>query len=64
MEHAQRANMKPVEVWRIGIRLNPYFNGTCSKRIIIYIRKNRLSSLNPYFNGTCSKSITLSTMAY
>ena len=32
MEHAQRVEktkMKPIEVWR---GLNPYFNGTCSKR--------------------------------
>ena len=34
MEHAQRVGktkMKPIEVWR----LNPYFNGTCSKSTFI-----------------------------
>ena len=36
--------------------LNPYFNGTCSKRAPLL--KGLLwqdAGLNPYFNGTCSK---------
>ena len=38
-------------------RLNPYFNGTCSKRGEIIPVDNYGNCLNPYFNGTCSKSI-------
>ena len=39
------------------MRLNPYFNGTCSKRqMTIRFCRFVLNSLNPYFNGTCSKS--------
>ena len=36
--------------------LNPYFNGTCSKRDKNATREFEASRLNPYFNGTCSKS--------
>ena len=37
--------------------LNPYFNGTCSKRNIMKQTSTmNVVSLNPYFNGTCSKS--------
>ena len=55
MEHAQRVTKDKITVMVQG--LNPYFNGTCSKRR----RKGRISGciperLNPYFNGTCSKS--------
>ena len=43
-----------VPVWS----LNPYFNGTCSKRFkpILEMIQFENSGLNPYFNGTCSKS--------
>ena len=38
------------------IGLNPYFNGTCSKRIILSPKiRSTATRLNPYFNGTCSK---------
>ena len=38
-------------------RLNPYFNGTCSKSKYTLTCLTKLTnSLNPYFNGTCSKS--------
>ena len=38
--------------------LNPYFNGTCSKRTG-KTSKQRVTTnrLNPYFNGTCSKRL-------
>ena len=35
--------------------LNPYFNGTCSKRGKHHVVVLNIESLNPYFNGTCSK---------
>ena len=35
--------------------LNPYFNGTCSKRFTNIKATRNGESLNPYFNGTCSK---------
>ena len=39
-------------------RLNPYFNGTCSKSALsLQMTSAKLISLNPYFNGTCSKSL-------
>ena len=31
MEHAQRAQQ--LRVRKVSMRLNPYFNGTCSKRL-------------------------------
>ena len=37
-------------------RLNPYFNGTCSKRGVFVMHIYIIKDLNPYFNGTCSKS--------
>ena len=39
--------------------LNPYFNGTCSKRWMNLTNWSKVvNGLNPYFNGTCSKSFT------
>ena len=35
--------------------LNPYFNGTCSKRVVTTDTTIKAGRLNPYFNGTCSK---------
>ena len=36
--------------------LNPYFNGTCSKRNMhLNGPSPYMMGLNPYFNGTCSK---------
>ena len=36
--------------------LNPYFNGTCSKRKLApCVNHDTGECLNPYFNGTCSK---------
>ena len=53
MEHAQRVYLSKT-LTKVEKCLNPYFNGTCSKRL-----KNSswriASGLNPYFNGTCSK---------
>ena len=44
------------EEFNSGYSLNPYFNGTCSKRDYVGIRYcTKSGSLNPYFNGTCSK---------
>ena len=56
MEHAQRVTTNKTAM-HVSNGLNPYFNGTCSKRTIStkYINTFKLS-LNPYFNGTCSKS--------
>ena len=55
MEHAQRARTL-ICMTTIAASLNPYFNGTCSKSLLV---KNIVLllkvCLNPYFNGTCSK---------
>ena len=58
MEHAQRVSHSVNQRKRTEKSLNPYFNGTCSKRYESY-REYILTydSLNPYFNGTCSKSV-------
>ena len=54
MEHAQRAFHKLLAA--NNLRLNPYFNGTCSKsEFEKYVRNLERVGLNPYFNGTCSK---------
>ena len=34
MEHAQRGLTKKPTLWQV-LRLNPYFNGTCSKRLVL-----------------------------
>ena len=51
-----------VPVVQIGTNgLNPYFNGTCSKRTWDNLLASDWGySLNPYFNGTCSKSLCVS----
>ena len=55
MEHAQRE--RGFFVPQTLFCLNPYFNGTCSKRRKrVRLVFSALSGLNPYFNGTCSKS--------
>ena len=55
MEHAQR-ELKPVSMKTRFYRLNPYFNGTCSKSEDIVLSSHfDVVGLNPYFNGTCSK---------
>ena len=55
MEHAQR-DLYTTDGKRISQQsLNPYFNGTCSKRRRIASGAFLTESLNPYFNGTCSK---------
>ena len=56
MEHAQRVGQKKAFIKKKFLCLNPYFNGTCSKRSVTVKQKIKLSCLNPYFNGTCSKS--------
>ena len=44
------------KITALNICLNPYFNGTCSKRRFgASVYKMAPNSLNPYFNGTCSK---------
>ena len=59
MEHAQRGPSSN-RLMRFGRpSLNPYFNGTCSKRCRKWFNNFIVSSLNPYFNGTCSKRIDL-----
>ena len=57
MEHAQRVDERNDKTLGVVGSLNPYFNGTCSKRKTIrgVLRAPR-TCLNPYFNGTCSKS--------
>ena len=56
MEHAQRVT-SIIQGRDLSVCLNPYFNGTCSKRHVVRVAKMVVkSSLNPYFNGTCSKS--------
>ena len=57
MEHAQR-DVLCVRSMLLVSCLNPYFNGTCSKRPSTKTRLHMIltRSLNPYFNGTCSKS--------
>ena len=47
--------MEGAEVKLYQLGLNPYFNGTCSKREINVSFGNNTVSLDPYFNGTCSK---------
>ena len=59
MEHAQREEIYLMECFTICNSLNPYFNGTCSKRSIKMAYTTRTNSLNPYFNGTCSKSCNI-----
>ena len=54
MEHAQRVWLSNAEAQRY-LGLNPYFNGTCSKRKNLGSKEEQNSCLNPYFNGTCSK---------
>ena len=55
MEHAQRESAFLVVLSLVSC-LNPYFNGTCSKRKENREgKKPRFVGLNPYFNGTCSK---------
>ena len=54
MEHAQRG-VRVIDMNGLKKSLNPYFNGTCSKRRG-KCKVNRIGfRLNPYFNGTCSK---------
>ena len=54
MEHAQR--VKTLFYLRVSTWcLNPYFNGTCSKRSWCAKHTSNALCLNPYFNGTCSK---------
>ena len=57
MEHAQ-GDVLCVRSMLLVSCLNPYFNGTCSKRPSTKTRLHMIltRSLNPYFNGTCSKS--------
>ena len=56
MEHAQRVCANIVLAPHCT-GLNPYFNGTCSKRNLTPRWKDEKElGLNPYFNGTCSKS--------
>ena len=56
MEHAQRVVVSMKDSY--SRCLNPYFNGTCSKRATEGRKRVRLVfCLNPYFNGTCSKSV-------
>ena len=56
MEHAQRDLVKAHMRSLMPKRLNPYFNGTCSKRCISVAEVHEIEKcLNPYFNGTCSK---------
>ena len=55
MEHAQRVSGYNL-LSKILNSLNPYFNGTCSKRNALKAAlSNTEEGLNPYFNGTCSK---------
>ena len=44
MEHAQRV-MPQVMPLRKGMCLNPYFNGTCSKRLPDYVREEIIATL-------------------
>ena len=53
LEHAQRAFMILL-AFALGLGLNPYFIGTCSKRTVWRVGIQG-GSLNPYFIGTCSK---------
>ena len=55
MEHAQRDGILFKDD-PTAASLNPYFNGTCSKRTSKVITARLEQGLNPYFNGTCSKS--------
>ena len=55
MEHAQRAR-KAFFCPMMRLSLNPYFNGTCSKRLE-QVDTASMVGLNPYFNGTCSKRL-------
>ena len=56
MEHAQRV-LYIYFICTEKTRLNPYFNGTCSKSWCHFGYSTvGMSGLNPYFNGTCSKS--------
>ena len=55
MEHAQREHVDTAIQDSHG-GLNPYFNGTCSKRKQDAQLSSKMNGLNPYFNGTCSKS--------
>ena len=58
MEHAQRDLVKAHMRSLMPKRLNPYFNGTCSKRCISVAEVHEIEKcLNPYFNGTCSKRV-------
>ena len=55
MEHAQRDIANNI-LFKDDPSLNPYFNGTCSKRAFHKLLAANNLRLNPYFNGTCSKS--------
>ena len=56
MEHAQRVVGLAETVKEYAFSLNPYFNGTCSKRFNhLKVKTMEINCLNPYFNGTCSK---------
>ena len=56
MEHAQRDFWQGEDNAFEKSGLNPYFNGTCSKRDKDETdRSLARRCLNPYFNGTCSK---------
>ena len=60
MEHAQRGSPDFKSIDEIWAGLNPYFNGTCSKRLAELAKVGTTcKSLNPYFNGTCSKRLTV-----
>ena len=37
------------------MRLNPCFNGICSRRALISIQEEICNGLNPCFNGICSR---------
>ena len=54
MEHALRAKRVNLEAGE-EVSLNPYCNGTCSKRDWNTPSMNFNNCLNPYCNGTCSK---------
>ena len=56
MEHAQRVGTTLYRYICTSHGLNPYFNGTCSKRMEkVNMKPIEVWRLNPYFNGTCSK---------
>ena len=54
MEHAL-GGVREGNLYKITVRLNPYCNGTCSRRKYNNPDIKKTMCLNPYCNGTCSR---------